>query len=195
MTMGAVPEPAAELLRLGLEQAARSLTAFSGLETAIAVEGMALEPPWRLPPPAAEPEAQVVGIYVGFLGDLRGHCLLTLDAVRAGRLADRLLGGAPAPEAVRESALLEFGNIAVSGVVNAIADRGGWLIGLSPPVLARDTVAALVNSVLAAASAEHREVLAVRGRLRVGELELWGTILLLPDARSLQELLHHPTAP
>lgn len=194
MTMAFVPPAAAELLAHGLAAAARSLSAFAGAPAAIAVEDVAVAPPGQVALPEGDPEQPVVGIYVGFGGDLRGHCLLVLDAAGARRLADRLLAQAAAPPELADSALLEFGNLAVSGVVNAIADRGGWRIRVSPPALARDALACLVHTVLAAASVEHPEVLAVRGRLKVGALELCGTILLLPDPESLQALLHRPPA-
>lgn len=194
MTMPSLPPAAAELLAHGLAAAARGLSAFAGLPAAVAVEEVVLAPPGQVALPAGDPEEPVVGIYVGFAGDLRGHCLLVLDAAGAARLAGRLLAGAAAPAELADSALQEFGNIAVSGVVNAIADRGGWRIRVSPPALARDALACLVHTVLAAASLERPEVLAVRGRLKVGALELCGTILLLPDPESLQALLAPPPA-
>lgn len=186
--MTAVPEAAAALVREGLARAARGMSELLGAAADIAVERMVLAPAWQLDWLASEPEAEVVAIYVAFSGDLAGHCLLALDGPAAERLADRLVGGVPAPPGLRDSALLEFGNIAVSGVVNGIADRGGWHIRVAPPELARDMLGALVNTVLASASAGHRELLAVQGRLRAGDLELQGAVLLLPDADSLREL-------
>ena len=84
--------------------------------------------------------------------------------------------------------MLEAGNIIVSWLINGIADRGGWKIAVTPPALARDMLGALVNTILAVASVESEELLAVCVRFKAGDSGLTGTIMLMPDAESLRIL-------
>lgn len=174
-----------DLVRSGLGRAEQGLGELLGTAVAVDVELMTLEPALGLGRLAATPEAEVVGIYVAFAGDLAGHCLWCLDGASADRLAGQLVGMNGVPAALSDSALLEAGNIAVSGLVNGIADRGGWTIHVSPPALARDMLGALVNTVLAAASLTAEQWLAVQGRFCSQSGDVAGTLLLLPDARSL----------
>lgn len=186
---GRVPPPGtAVLVRAGLRRAEAGLGELLAAPVEIAVETLTLEPVLDLGRLAGAPEAEVAGIYVGFAGDLNGHCLLCLDGESAAHLAARLLGEVAASPELADSALLEAGNITVSGLVNGLADSGGWRIQVSPPVLARDMLGALVNTVLAAASLTSAELLAVGARFRSVAAEVRGTLLLLPDADSLTTL-------
>lgn len=189
MSSGAAPQAQlASLVQAGLARAEAGLSGLLAAPMSIAVDTIHLEPVLGVGRLVATPEAEVVGIYVGFSGDLAGHCLLCLDQGSAAHLAAGLLGDAAAQAELADSALLEVGNITVSGLVNGIADRGGWCIHVSPPALGRDMLGALVNTVLAAASLTASELLAVKGRFRSDAGDISGTILLLPDADSLRLL-------
>lgn len=190
-----IPSGVLSLIRVGLARAEHGLSTLLALSIAIDVDVITLEPVLGLGRLAGSPEEEVVGIYVGFSGDLAGHCLLCLESESARHLAATLLGEAPGTSDLVDSALLEAGNITVSGLVNGLADSGGWRIQISPPVLARDMLGALLGTVLAAVSLSANELLAVRGRFRSdssdpsGAKEIAGTLLLLPDAGSLRALM------
>lgn len=176
-------------MRAGLQRAEQGLTGLLGFPVRIRVEEVALQPVLAAGLEPGPAEQDVVGVYVGFGGDLTGHCLLCLGEASAAELAGQLLGGGPWEADLVDSALLEFGNIAVSSAVNGLADAGGWEIRVTPPVLGRDMLGALVNTVLAAASLAAAELLAVRAQFRCAGSEIAGTLLLLPDAASLRFLL------
>lgn len=179
------------LVQAGLQRAEQGLSDLLGRSVGIDVDMMSLEPVLGLTR-LARNEALVTGIYVAFQGDLSGHALLYLPPSNAERLASRLLGEAPPADMV-DSALLEVGNITVSGLVNGIADCGGWRIHVSPPVLARDMLATLVNSILVEALQSSDSLLAVRGRFGTRGESLDGMVLLMPDAASLGALLDMET--
>lgn len=176
------------LVQAGLSRAEAGFSTLLEVPLQIEVEGLGLEDPAGLAALAGRPEELVTGVYVGFAGDLHGHCLLYLDPENEQRLVQRLLGD-DAEAALSESALLEVGNITVSGLVGGVADRGGWRIQVSPPVLARDMLGSLLNSVLAAASLSSQKLLAVRARFHTQGEAIQGTVLLMPDAASLAVLL------
>lgn len=180
------------LVQAGLSRAEFGFSLLLDLPLTIHLELLSLEPPTVLSQLAGNPEETLTGIYVAFDGDLRGHCLLYLDDHNVARLVQRLLGD-PAPPALVESALLEAGNITVSGLVNGLADSGGWCIQVSPPVLSRDMLGCLINSVLTAASLSSAELLAVRARFQARGEAVQGTVLLMPDAASLGVLLQAGT--
>lgn len=189
MQVGGVhPEPqTVDLIRSGLFRAEQGLSELIGSPVRIEVDMITLEPALNLDRMAGDPEAGVAGVYVGFEGDLAGHCLLCLSAASARHLVTTLLGVDDDPQ-MADSVLLEVGNIVVSGVVNGLADRGGWEIRVSTPSLGRDMLGALLNTVLTVASMTVAELLAVRARFRSAEQEIAGTLVLLPDARSLRLL-------
>lgn len=181
-----VPEMEA-LALAGLHNAEQGLCQLLGMHVGIEIDLMTLEPVFDLERLAWAPEAEVTGVYVGYSGDLTGHCLLCLDGENPNLLAGLLLGDMDDPEMV-DSALLEAGNIMVSWLINGMADSGGWKIVVTPPALARDMLGALVNTILAVASAESEELFAVCVRFHTGESGMTGTIMLMPDAESLRIL-------
>lgn len=183
------------LVSAGLARAEAGLAALLGTPIAIEMDEMTLEPVLGVARLAGPLEAEVVGIYVAFVGDLTGHCLLCLDGDSAAHLAGRLLGDLNASSDLVDSALLESGNITVSGLVNGIADAGGWQIQTQPPALGRDMLGALVHTVLAAASLTADRLLRVQARFRADGEEIHGTLLLLPDADSLHILTSTRGAP
>ncbi|MGI6081449.1 MAG: chemotaxis protein CheC [Limnochordia bacterium] len=187
MTQVTVAPEMQALIMAGLHNAGQGLTQLLGVKVTLEVDRMALAPVLELDGLAWAPEADVTGIYIGYSGDLTGHCLLCLDGDNPDIFTSLFLGDTDDREMV-DSALLEAGNIVVSWLINGIADRGGWKIAVTPPALARDMLGALVNTVLAVASAESEELLAVCVRFRTGESGLTGTIMLMPDAESLRVL-------
>lgn len=161
-----------------------------GAPVALHVDLMTLEPVLSLERVAWAPESEVIGIYIGFSGNLAGHCLICLDETSASALAAFLLGGdEDAPYEMAESALMEAGNIIVSWLVNAIADAGGWKILVSPPSLAYDMLGSLVNTILASALSTSEELMAVCVRFSADELNMTGTLYFLPDADTLRALI------
>ncbi len=182
------------LMQAGLARTEGGLSGLLGAPVQINLEILSLEPAPGLSRLAGGPADVVTGIYVAFSGDLRGHCLLYLDDVNVAHLVQRLVGETADADLV-QSALLEAGNITVSGLVNGVADNGGWCIQVSPPALARDMLGSLMGSVLAAASLSSPELLAVRARFQVRGGEVQGTVLLMPDAASLQALLRAEAGP
>ena len=187
MTQMTVAPEMQALAMAGLNNAGQGLAQLLGTEVTLEVDRMALAPVLELDELAWAPEADVTGIYIGYAGDLTGHCLLCLDGDNPDILAHLFLGDTDDQELV-DSALLEAGNIIVSWLINGIADRGGWKIAVTPPALARDMLGALVNTILAVASVESEELLAVCVRFKAGDSGLTGTIMLMPDAESLRIL-------
>ena len=185
---GVLSAGTAALVQAGLTRVETGFGSLLEVPLHIEMEVVSLEAPAALAGLATRPEELVAGVYVAFAGDLCGHCLLCLDAGNEQRLVQRLLGPDP-PAALADSALLEVGNITVSGLVNGVADGGDWRIQISPPALARDRLGSLINSVLEAASLSSRKLLAVRAGFHTQGEAMQGTVLLMPDAVSLAVLL------
>lgn len=187
MTVATVTPEMETLIKSGLNKAEEGLSQLLGVPAAIKVDVMTLEPVFDLERLAWAPEAEVVGVYIGYSGDLTGHCLLCFEGDDAQNLAEYMLGGPDELELV-DSAIMEAGNIFVSWLVNGLADSGDWKIIVTPPALARDMLGALVNTILAVASGTSEELFAVCVHFRTAIEGIAGNLMLMPDADSLRAL-------
>lgn len=176
------------LVSTGLRKAEEGLSQLLGLPVSIRVDVMTLEPVFDLERLAWAPEAEIVGVYIGYTGDLTGHCLLCFENDDAERMANRMIGAPSDSQELTDSALMEAGNIFVSWLVNGLADCGGWKIMVTPPALARDMLGALVNTILAVASGTSEELLAVCVKFSTEVDGISGTLMLMPDAESMRAL-------
>ena len=138
------------------------------------------------------PEEMVVGIYVGFHGDLNGHVALIFDVGDALRLVDLLMGQEPGLTAsldeVGESALAEAGNLTGSFFVNTLADALDMTVHSTPPAVVQDMGAAIISAIAAEVGALSDVLIAIRTEFVISERPVSGEFLVIPDPDSLASI-------
>lgn len=150
---------------------------------------------------AGGPDVVVAGVYVGITGSLHGHALLLLSPDGARRFAAILLEGVVEPgEALagpdgdlalgpmEASALQELGNVTISACLNELGAYFEEPVHPTVPQAIVELAGAILDAVLLDLVAEVDQVLAARTRFTIGGEAVDGTILILPDARSLDAL-------
>jgi chemotaxis protein CheC len=176
-----------ELANIGSGTAGTALSSLLGRPVDISVPTAAALALADAVDSAGDPEDVVWGIAVGVAGDLDATALLLLSEDGATAVCAML--GVDAESAAGQSALQEIGNILVASYVGALASMAGFALDLRPPASARDMLAAVVASVLAASS--HGRDLAI---MLDSELEVEGeacalSFMLLPTPEGVDDLL------
>ena len=140
-------------------------------------------------------EIAVAAVYVGFSGQLSGHAVLMLPAEEARSLARIVLDGlADAADdgsasvetggltALERSALEEVGNVAVSAVLNRLADHLGEAIHPTVPVYVYDMAGAVLDAIVSDVAGSDQMLFAARTRFSQDTRDATGVLLVLPAA-------------
>lgn len=185
--------PLAEAIDRGLTECGRAIADFVGMDTTMRTRAVLLEAVLRVPGHYGDLDVTGAAAYVRMTGDVSGHCLLFLSEATAHalvRAAEASLG--PLDEALADSMIHEFGNIAVSAFMTGLAAAGGWSILPTPPELAWTVRGAALQSLLGAMAAETDLALVVAAEWRLGGQDLDCGVLVLPDAQGLAAMLGAP---
>lgn len=186
-----------EVANIGAGHAATALSTLTGQAIMINVPVITLARLDEVPAHViADPAAPVAVVELAMLGDLTGRALLVFAEPVACRLAERMLraprGSSRAVGLLEQSALAECGNILSGAYLNALADFMQLMLLPSPPTLLVDTARAVLGAAFLRFGNEGDIVFCVESEFQMrddGEA-LRGFFLLLPDAGSLQRILH-----
>ncbi len=136
-------------------------------------------------------ELIVVGVYIGFFGDINGTMLLILDKMSSDNLLKILFGKNPEDEFYNEmevSALQEIGNILSSSYINSISAFSNLKINISVPSVSVD----MAGSILSVPAIEYGQIsdkiILIENKLREGINEIIGKFFLMPDVDSFKVL-------
>lgn len=153
------PDPAVELATISVvaaaavehaaaalsEMALRMITAVSPTVRMVSLSDLSMV--------AGDPERPVLAVYLGILGDTRGHVLLAFSETMARALADLLLDQPAGTTAdlgdLEISALAEAGNVAGSCFLTTLAVRAGLVLTPTPPVVVHEMRGAILDSLAA----------------------------------------------
>lgn len=182
-------------MELGLTRAQEGLSGLLGVPVRLRGNMSKLVRVLEVPGLLDEPDQVALGIYVGFQGHMSGHGLLLFDEPSARWLGNLLLGNprddAGIDDPLTVSALMELGNVTVSGFLNGVADRFGAAIQPFVPCVAHDMVGAILGYIAAALSVEMDFAVAVHTRFTFPDKDdVAGYLVLLPDQASLNLLLN-----
>ena len=136
---------------------------------------------------AGDHEQEVTGIVLGIVGDLDGVVLLLITPEDADTVCE-ILGVEPGSE-YAPSALGEVANIVGSSYINALAMMTGMEIEPTPPGLATDMLAAIVESVLAQRATGGDVALLLDSDMVVEGEDCSVSFLLVPDQGGVEQLL------
>jgi len=120
-----------ELAHEGAEQATRSMCQMTGLDAVVDVTKITLV--GREDVGEQLESGDYVGVQFGFEGELAGDTVLVLDREGSQTIAESLVPGGGADEAMARSSVEEIGNIMMSGFIDGWADYLETTIEHSPP--------------------------------------------------------------
>lgn len=134
---------------------------------------------------AGDPEAETVGIYLLSGDDLPGQAVLMLSASDAMYMTDWLLEVRPGTTTklgqLEYSALAEAGNLTLAAFLNALADFTDSQLRLSPPAVAVDTLATIVQTISTSVGPVTEELLIIETDFKDANDSIWIRFWLLPD--------------
>jgi len=176
-----------ELANVGSGTASTALSAMLGRSVDITVPNAFVLPMAEAVDSIGNPEDDVTGIVLGVFGDMEATVLLLVNPNHAALLCGML--GVPADSEFGESALMEIGNIVGSSYINALAMMTGMEIEPTPPGLATDMLAAIVQSVLAQRATGGDVALLLDSDMVVEGEDCSVSFLLVPDQGGVEQLL------
>jgi chemotaxis protein CheC len=176
-----------ELANIGSGTASTALSGMLGRSVDISVPKAQALPFAEAVEAAGDAEAEVTGIVLGIIGEMRGTVLLLIPPADADAMC-RMLGVEPDDEFAL-SALGEIGNIVGTSYINALASMTGIEIEPTPPATATDMLGAIVESVLAGAAMSGDVALLLDSNLVVEGEDCSISFLLVPDQGGVELLL------
>jgi chemotaxis protein CheC len=171
--------------RSGVSRAAEALATISANAIQMEVISAGLAPTARLSEIVGDPEDTVAGVYIRVTGDIPGHALLMFPYKSALLLGDLVTGQVPGSTVemtdMERSLLQEVGNIVVSSYVNAISEFFKCSLLPSPPCLAVDMGAAVIDSVLLYSGQYEEDTINIVTRFAGDERSVRGFFLYIPE--------------
>jgi chemotaxis protein CheC len=142
---------------------------------------------------AGNPEAEVAIVHLLIEGDLHGQAILILPLDSALNLLNSLLG-APAGtpivtsnlDLMQRAALGEFGNLAISYFLNAVALLAGMQLRPSPPAVVVGMLDAILKMVVTTVAIVSDKVPIIETTFRDGKGAVHARFWVLPDPISLR---------
>jgi chemotaxis protein CheC len=176
-----------ELANIGSGTASTALSSMLGRSVDISVPNAFVLPMAEAVGAIGDPEAEATGVVLGMVGDMQATVLL-LFAPNDAKLMCSLLG-VEADSEIGVSALMEIGNIVGGSYMNALAEMTGLAIEPTPPAIACDMLAAIVETVLAQRASTGDVALLLDSDLVVEGEDCSVSFLLVPDHGGVDLLL------
>jgi chemotaxis protein CheC len=176
-----------ELANIGSGTASTALSSMLGRPVDITVPNTYVLPMADAVGAMGDPEAEATGVVLGVVGDMAASVLLLLEPNDAKQMCSLL--GVEAGTEIGESALMEIGNIVGTSYINALQSMTGMAIEPTPPAIATDMLAAIVETVLAERAAAGDVALLLDSQLVVEGSDASISFLLVPDAGGVDQLL------
>ena len=179
-----------EIANIGMGKASSALADLIDTTILINVPQAVCVPIGDLPDILRDPEQVTAGVYLQVTGDVPGHATFIFDVQSAHRLAGVLLG---MPEVsldeVTASALMEIGNIMLSAYLTAISDFTALQLLPSPPVMAVDMGAAILDAVIANIPNLDDFAVTITTDIYDPDGLISGTFIFLPEPGGIQRIL------
>jgi len=177
--------------KAGVRNAAEAIAVMSSSEVRIDVISAGVSPTAYLSEFAGNPEDMVVGVYITVAGEMPGHALLVFPYDGALHLVDMLLGQPHGTtkrlDEMAESVIQEAGNIVTGSYLEALSDFFGWTLLPSPPSVAVDMAAAVVDSVLLNTGHFDDETINIVTKFTGRGRSMRGFFLYIPEAQVTPE--------
>ncbi len=140
------------------------------------------------------PEEIVAAVLMKMSGEINGIMLFVLkmdfiNAVLSSVMSKKIDDYMELTE-LEKSALEEVGNIIISSYVNALSGLTGVTIQLSIPSIAINMLGGILSVPMAEFGYETDKLMMINGKFIVDDTVLDSNLLMMPDIRSLNHLMH-----
>ena len=182
-----------EIGSIGVGNAATALSEVLGVRVRMKMPRVTIEGYDEAIASMGHPEDMVAAVLVEMGGDIQGIMLymLKLDFINAilARLVGKYIEDFSQIDELSASALEETGNIIISSYVNAIAKLAGLEVPLSVPSISVNMLGGILSVPMAMFGEVSDKLMMIQGEFLIGDTQLEGDLLLLPDIESLNFLL------
>ena len=182
-----------EAMNVGAGHATTRLAMMLGTRIQLQIPSASLTPIARIAALFGGPETPVTAVCLHIRGSLSGNLVLFFPIEEARQLADRLLSArrleTDAPEALKQSALKELGNIFSGAFVSALATLADARLVYSVPGLATDMLQAVLDGLLVPWTSNAEQALVLQTTYEVAGATIRGHVVFLPSAEGLDALL------
>ena len=182
-----------EIGSIGIGNAATALSQVLGVKVSMKLPRVSIEGYNEAVALIGDPEEIVAAVLVEMSGDVRGIMLymLKLDFINAilGRLMGKYIDDYSQIDELSASALEETGNIIISSYVNAITKLADIEVPLSVPSVAVNMLGGILSVPISMFGEVTDKLLLIQGEFLIGDTQLKGELLLLPDIESLNFLM------
>ena len=182
-----------EIGSIGIGNAATALSQVLGVKVSMKLPRVSIEGYNEAVALIGDPEEIVAAVLVEMSGDVRGIMLymLKLDFINAilGRLMGKYIDDYSQIDELSASALEETGNIIISSYVNAITKLADIEVPLSVPSVAVNMLGGILSVPISMFGEVTDKLMLIQGEFLIGDTQLKGELLLLPDIESLNFLM------
>ena len=182
-----------EIGSIGIGNAATALSQVLGVKVSMKLPRVSIEGYNEAVALIGDPEEIVAAVLVEMSGDVRGIMLymLKLDFINAilGRLMGKYIDDYSQIDELSASALEETGNIIISSYVNAITKLADIEVPLSVPSVALNMLRGILSVPISMFGEVTDKLMLIQGEFLIGDTQLKGELLLLPDIESLNFLM------
>ena len=182
-----------EIGSIGIGNAATALSQVLGVKVSMKLPRVSIEGYNEAVALIGDPEEIVAAVLVEMSGDVRGIMLymLKLDFINAilGRLMGKYIDDYSQIDELSASALEETGNIIISSYVNAITKLADIEVPLSVPSEAVNMLGGILSVPISMFGEVTDKLMLIQGEFLIGDTQLKGELLLLPDIESLNFLM------
>ena len=182
-----------EIGSIGVGNAATALSEVLGVRVRMKMQRVTIEGYDEAIASMGHPEDMVAAVLVEMGGDIQGIMLymLKLDFINAilARLVGKYIEDFSQIDELSASALEETGNIIISSYVNAITKLAGLEVPLSVPSISVNMLGGILSVPMAMFGEVSDKLMMIQGEFLIGDTQLEGDLLLLPDIESLNFLL------
>lgn len=171
-----------------------SLSNFACADFRITVPDMEFVGYDALPDRLGDMEQLTVSVLLELQGDIEGLFVFLAEPEFASAILEKIGAGPMCAEtfgedAMRDSALAELGNIMCSAYVDALCEFTGLDAKISVPIIAYDMLGSILTLPLARFAAEDAGIIYVKNSFCEEEGKCGGTVLLMPDERSVAAVM------
>lgn len=140
-----------------------------------------------------DPEEVVAAVLTKMSGHMDGIFLflLRLDFINSilGNIMQKTVNDYGEMSEMEISAVTEIGNIIISSYVNAVSSIASMEIELSVPSVSINMLGGILTAPMVQFGYESDKLMLIEGKLIVDDQKLDSTLLMMPDIRSLNELM------
>jgi len=183
-----------EIGTIGAGHAATALSKIIGRKVVINVPRVNIVKIEQAPDFVTETERRVTGVYFKLTGDIPGSALVLYSMRSACMLIDIVSGKTEGSTKsitteLEESTLMEVGNVVIGSYITALGTMTGLVVLQSIPYIAKDTLGAIFNSVLAEVGLTSDIALMIEIEFIEASKKVKGYIYMLPDIESSGKIL------